>query len=53
VAEHDLFALQRVSLRQIQPRDRSARTIQSLAQVAGDIRNLANNLLAQGVFGGG
>jgi CBS domain-containing protein len=49
VAEHDLFALQRVSLRQIHHAIRSARTIQSMAQVAGDIRNLANNLLAQGV----
>jgi CBS domain-containing protein len=49
VAEHDLFALQRVSLRQIHHAIRSARTIPSMAQVAGDIRNLANNLLAQGV----
>ena len=49
VAEHDLFALQRVSLRQIHHAIRSARTIPSLSQVAGDIRNLANNLLAQGV----
>jgi CBS domain-containing protein len=49
VAEHDLFALQRVSLRQIHHAIRSARTIASMAQVAGDIRNLANNLLAQGV----
>jgi CBS domain-containing protein len=49
VAEHDLFALQRVSLRQIHHAIRSARSIASMAQVAGDIRNLANNLLAQGV----
>jgi CBS domain-containing protein len=49
VAEHDLFVLQRVSLRQIHHAIRSARTIPSMAQVAGDIRNLANNLLAQGV----
>ncbi len=49
VAEHDLFTLQRVSLRQIHHAIRSARTTASLAQVAGDIRNLANNLLAQGV----
>ena len=49
VAEHDLFALQRVSLRQIRHAIRSARTIPALAQVAGDIRHLANNLLAQGV----
>ncbi len=49
VAEHDLFALQRVSLRQIHHAIRSARSIASMAQVAGDIRNLGNNLLAQGV----
>ncbi|MGE5339004.1 MAG: DUF294 nucleotidyltransferase-like domain-containing protein [Gemmatimonadota bacterium] len=49
VAEHDLFALQRVSLRQIHHAIRSSRTIAALAHVAGDIRNLAQNLLAQGV----
>ena len=49
VAEHDLFALQRVSLRQIHHAIRSSRTIAALAHVAVDIRNLAHNLLAQGV----
>ena len=49
VFERDLFALQRVSLRQIQNAIRSARSVQSLKHVAGDIRNLARNLLAQGV----
>ena len=49
VAEHDLFALQRVSLRQIHHAIRSARSFASMGQVAGDIRNLARNLLAQGV----
>jgi len=49
VSEHDLFALQRVSLKQIHHAIRSARTIPALAHVAGDIRNLAHNLLAQGV----
>jgi len=49
IFEHDLFALQRVSLRQIHHAIRSARTIKALAHVAGDIRNLARNLLAQGV----
>jgi len=49
IFEHDLFALQRVSLRQIHHSIRSARTIKQLAHVAGDIRNLARNLLAQGV----
>jgi CBS domain-containing protein len=48
VFERDLFALQRVSLRQIHNAIRSARTVSSLKHVAGDIRNLAHNLLAQG-----
>jgi CBS domain-containing protein len=49
VAEHDLFAMQRVSLRQIHNAIASARTINALAHVAVDIRNLSHNLLAQGV----
>ncbi len=49
IFEHDLFALQRVSLRQIHHAIRSVRSIKGLAHVAGDIRNLARNLLAQGV----
>lgn len=49
VFEHDLFALQRVSLRQIHHAIRSARSVAALKHVAGDIRNLARNLLAQGV----
>ena len=49
IFEHDLFALQRVSLRQIHHSIRSARSIKALVHVAGDIRNLARNLLAQGV----
>jgi CBS domain-containing protein len=49
IFEHDLFALQRVSLRQIHHAIRSARSLKGLAHVAGDIRNLARNLLAQGV----
>jgi CBS domain-containing protein len=49
VSEHDLFALQRVSVRQIHHAIRSARSIKGLGHVAGDIRNLARNLLAQGV----
>lgn len=49
VSERDLFALQRVSLQQVQRTLRSARTINALKHVAGDIRNLARNLLAQGV----
>jgi CBS domain-containing protein len=49
IFEHDLFALQRVSLRQIHHAIRSARSIKALAHVARDIHNLARNLLAQGV----
>jgi CBS domain-containing protein len=49
VSERDLFALQRVSLRQVHHSIRSARSIAALAHVAGDIRNLTANLLAQGV----
>jgi CBS domain-containing protein len=49
VAEHDLFAMQRVSVREIHNAIQSAHSIDALAQVAGDIRNLAHNLLAQGV----
>jgi CBS domain-containing protein len=48
VFERDLFTLQRVSLRQIHSAIRSARSVSSLKHVAGDIRNLARNLLAQG-----
>jgi CBS domain-containing protein len=49
VSERDLFALQRVSLRQVHTAIRSARGIAALKHAAGDIRNLARNLLAQGV----
>jgi CBS domain-containing protein len=49
IFEHDLFAMQRVSLRQINHAIRSARSVAALTHVAGDIRNLARNLLAQGV----
>ena len=48
VFERDLFALQRVSLRQIFQTIRSARSVAALGHVAEDIRNLARNLLAQG-----
>jgi CBS domain-containing protein len=49
VSERDLFALQRVSLRQVHQVIRSARTVAALKHAAGDIRNLARNLMAQGV----
>lgn len=51
VFERDLFELQRVSLRQIHHAIRSARSVGALKHVAGDIRNLARNLLAQGASG--
>jgi CBS domain-containing protein len=49
VSERDLFALQRVSLRQVHQVIGSARTVAALKHAAGDIRNLTRNLLAQGV----
>jgi CBS domain-containing protein len=49
VSERDLFALQRVSVRQINQSIRQARSLKALGHVAADIRNLAHNLLAQGV----
>jgi CBS domain-containing protein len=49
VSERDLFALQRVSLRQVHHAIRSARDLSALERVATDIRNLSGNLLAQGV----
>lgn len=49
VSERDLFALQRVGLRQIRQSIDSARNIESLQQAAADVRQLAFNMLAQGV----
>jgi CBS domain-containing protein len=49
ISERDLFALQRVSLRQVHQAIGSARTVAALKHAAGDIRNLTRNLLAQGV----
>jgi len=49
VSERDLFALQRVGLRQISTAIRSARDIDTLKQSALDIHQLAQNMLAQGV----
>ena len=49
VSERDLFALQRVGLRQIGSAIRSARDLETLKQCAGDIQQLAQNMLAQGV----
>jgi CBS domain-containing protein len=49
VSERDLFALQRVSLRQVNEGLHSANTVDKLKRAAEDIRLLAPNLLAQGV----
>lgn len=49
VSEKDLFALQRVGLRQIGSVIRHAQTVAELQQSAADIRSMAHNMMAQGV----
>jgi len=49
VNERDLFALQRVSMRQVNEGLHGADTIDKLKRAADDIRLLTQNLLAQGV----
>ena len=49
VNERDLFALQRVSMRQVIEGLRGAGSLQELRRAADDIRRLSRNLLAQGV----
>jgi CBS domain-containing protein len=49
VSEKDLFALQRVGLRQIGSSIRLAQTLEELQQSAADIRSMAHNMMAQGV----
>ena len=49
VSERDLFALQRVGLRQIRQTIESAPSIEALQQAAADVRQLSFNMLAQGV----
>ncbi len=49
VSEKDLFALQRVGLRQIGSSIRHADSIAALQGVAADIRRMAHNMMAQGV----
>ncbi len=49
VSERDLFALQRVGLRQIRHTIDTATTIDMLLQASHDVRQLSLNLLAQGV----
>ncbi len=49
VSERDLFALQRVGLRQIRQTIESAPNVESLQQSAADVRQLSFNMLAQGI----
>jgi CBS domain-containing protein len=49
VSERDLFALQRLSLKQVSSAIRGAADVSTLALVAQDIRGLARNLVSQGV----
>jgi CBS domain-containing protein len=49
VSERDLFALQRVGLRQIRQTIESAANVESLKQSAADVRQLSFNMLAQGI----
>lgn len=49
VSEKDLFALQRVGLRQIGSTIRHAQTLEVLQQGAADIRRMAHSMMAQGV----
>ncbi|BAN34329.1 CBS signal-transduction protein [Sulfuricella denitrificans skB26] len=49
ISEKDLFSLQRVGLRQVSSAIRNAERPECLQQSARDIRELAHNMLAQGV----
>ncbi len=49
INERDLFALQRVSMRQVNEELHGATTIADLKEAGDDIRRLTQNLLAQGV----
>ncbi len=49
VSERDLFALQRVGLRQIRQSIEGAHNVEALQQSAADVRQLSFNMLAQGV----
>lgn len=49
VSERDLFALQRVGLRQVRQTIDSAVDIETLQQATVDVRQLAFNMLAQGI----
>ncbi len=49
VSERDLFSLQRISLRQIRAGIENADDVESLQRASKDIRQLALNLIAQGI----
>jgi CBS domain-containing protein len=49
ISEKDLFSLQRVGLRQISSTIRNAAELETLKRSAMDIRQLADNMLAQGI----
>jgi CBS domain-containing protein len=49
LSERDLFALQRLSLKQVSSAIRAAADVPTLQRVAADIRRFARNLLGQGV----
>ncbi len=49
ISERDLFALQRISLRQIRGSIEGAESVEALQRASRDIRQLALNLIAQGI----
>lgn len=49
VSERDIFAMQRLSLKQISSNIRAAQDTEMLRLCAGDIRSFAKNLLGQGI----
>jgi CBS domain-containing protein len=49
ISERDLFTLQRVGLRQIRQSIDNSSDLDTLKHAAGDVRQLATNMLAQGV----
>ena len=49
VSERDLFSLQRIGLRQIRSGIENANDVEALQQASRDIRQLALNLIAQGI----
>ena len=49
ITEKDLFSLQRINMRQLAGAIRVASSVESLVQFSADIRQLAHNMLVQGV----